>query len=132
MARFGLLAHDAVQRLLDTFLMACKGHGWLKTRGTQRTDSTHVVAAIRRLYSLECIQEALRHALNQRSEVNASWVRQQVPLAWYARYGPRADVSRFPKETSKRDALAQVGAEGSQLLDWLHEAERAAGRGRVG
>jgi transposase len=108
-----LLAPDAAQWLLDTFLAACKARGWIKGRGTQRTDSTYVVAAIRRLYSLECVQEALRHALNQLSEVNAPWVRQQVPLEWYERYGPRAEVSRFPKETRKRDALAlQIGAEG--------------------
>src|SRR5215218_3917406 len=37
-----LLAHDGAQRLLDTFLAACKARGWLKARGTQRTDSTHV------------------------------------------------------------------------------------------
>jgi transposase len=121
-----LLAHDAVQRLLDTFLAACKGRGWIKTRGTQRTDSTHVVAAIRRLYYLECVQEALRSALNQLSDAHATWVRQRVPLVWYERYGPRADVSRFPKEPSKRDALAlQVGADGYQLLDWLGEDEGA-------
>src|SRR5205823_8775422 len=115
-----LLAHDAAQRLLDTFLAACKSHGWIKPRGTQRTDSTHVLAAIRRLYSLECVQEALRHALNQLSEVNAAWVRQQVPVAWYERYGPRAEVARFPKETSQREALApQIGADGYHLLEWL-------------
>jgi hypothetical protein len=71
------------------------------------------VAAIRRLYYLECVQEAMRYALNQLSEGNADWVRQRVPLAWYERYGPRADVSRFPKETRKRDALAlQIDADG--------------------
>ena len=47
-----LRAFLALQRLLDTFLAACKTHGWIKTRGTQRTDSTHVLAAIRRLYYL--------------------------------------------------------------------------------
>jgi transposase len=121
-----LLAHDAAQRLLDTFLAACKARGWIKVRGTQRTDSTYVVAAIRRLYYLECVQEAMRHALNQLSEVNAPWVRQQVPLEWYERYGPRAEVSRFPKETSKRDALAlQIGADGYALLDGLGRDERA-------
>jgi transposase len=120
-----LLAHDAVQRLLDTFLAACKVRGWIKTRGTQRSDSTHVFAAIRRLYYLECVQEAMRHALNQLSQAHAPWVRQQVPLEWYERYGPRAEVSRFPKETSKRDALAlQIGADGYQLLDWLKGDER--------
>jgi transposase len=121
-----LLAHEASQRLLDTFLTACKARGWIKARGTQRTDSTHVLAAIRRLYYLECVQEAMRHALNQLSEVNALWVRQQVPIEWYECYGPRAEVSRFPKETSKRDALAlRVGADGYQLLDWLGGDERA-------
>ena len=31
-----LLAHEAAQRLLDTFLAACKAHGWIKAkaRGT--------------------------------------------------------------------------------------------------
>ena len=48
-----LLAHDATQRFLDTFLTACKARGWLKARGTQRTDSTHVLAAIRTLNRLE-------------------------------------------------------------------------------
>jgi transposase len=119
-----LLTHAAVQRLLDTFLAACKGRGWIKTRGTQRTDSTYVVAAIRRLYSLECVQEAMRYALNQLSEGNAAWVRQRVPLAWYERYGPRAEVARFPKETSKRDALAlQIGADGYTLMEWLWRDE---------
>jgi transposase len=121
-----LLAHDAVQRLLDTFLAACKTHGWIKPRGTQRTDSTHVLAAIRRLYYLECVQEALRHALNQLSEVNAPWVHQHVPAAWYARYGPRAEVGRFPKEANKREALAvQIGADGYHLLEWLGADEHA-------
>ena len=45
-----LLAHEAGQRFLDTFLAACKARGWIKARGTQRTDSTHVLAAIRTLH----------------------------------------------------------------------------------
>jgi len=119
-----LLAHEAVQRLLDTFLAACKTHGWIKTRGTQRTDSTHVLAAVRRLYYLECVQEALRSALNHLSEADAAWVQQHVPMAWYERYGPRAEVARFPKETSKRDALAlQIGADGYALMEWLWRDE---------
>jgi transposase len=113
-----LRAHEAAQRLLDTFLSACKARGWLKARGTQRTDSTHVLAAIRNLHRLECVLEAMHHALNQLSEADPGWVRQHVPLAWYDRYGLRADRGRLPKEASKRDALAlQIGADGYQLLD---------------
>jgi transposase len=113
-----LLAHDGAQRLLDTFLAVCKTRGWLKARGTQRTDSTHVLAAIRTLHRLERVLETLRAALNQLSAADAAWVRQHVPVAWYERYGPRAEAMRLPKEASKRDALAvQIGAEGYALMD---------------
>ena len=43
--RCRLLAHAAGLRFLDTVLAACKARGWVKARGTQRTDSTHVLAA---------------------------------------------------------------------------------------
>ena len=53
------------------------------------------------------------YALNQLSEAAPDWVREQAPLEWYERYGPRADLFRLPKETSKRHALAlAIGADG--------------------
>jgi transposase len=76
-----LLTHEAAQRLLDTFLTSCKARGWIKARGTQRTDSTHVLAAIRTLHRLERVLETLRAALNQLSAAAASWVRQHIPVA---------------------------------------------------
>jgi transposase len=115
-----LLAHEAAQRLLDTFLTACKAWGWIKARGTQRTDSTHVLAAVRTLYRFECVLEAMHQALNQLSDADPTWVRQHVPLEWYTRYGLRAEQARLPKDTSKRTAFArQIGAEGYLLLDWV-------------
>ena len=119
-----LLTHEAAQRLLDTFLTTCKARGWLKARGTQRTDATHVLAAIRTLHRLECALEAMRYALNQLSDVAPAWVRQEVPLEWYTRYGLRSDQTRLPKDASKREALArQIGGDGYQLLDWVQAAD---------
>src|SRR5438552_3726890 len=121
-----LLAHDAAQRFLDTFLTTCKARGWIKARGTQRTDSTHVLAAIRTLHRLECALEAMHYALNQLSAAAPAWVQQHMPLDWYTRYGLRADQMRLPKEASKREALArQVGLDGYQLLDALWAATSA-------
>ena len=112
------VAHEAGQRFLDTFLATCKARGWIKARGTQRTDSTHVLAAIRTLHRLACVLEALHDALNQLSAADPAWVQQHVPLDWYTRYGLRADQMRLPKEASKREALARpVGMDGYQLLD---------------
>jgi transposase len=76
-----LLAHDGAQRLFDTFLAVCKARGWIKARGTQRTDSTHVLAAMRTLHRLERVLETLRAALNQLSAADAAWVRQHIPGA---------------------------------------------------
>src|SRR5512144_2898922 len=44
-----LLESEGGQHLLDELLRRLVEHGWLKARGRQRTDSTHVVAAIREL-----------------------------------------------------------------------------------
>jgi transposase len=126
--RHRLLTHEAGQRCLDTFLATCKARGWIKARGTQRTDSTHVLAAIRTLHRVECVLEAMHWALNQLSDVAPAWVPQHVPLEWYPRYGLRSDQARLPKEASKREALArQIGADGYQLLDWVWAADPALG-----
>src|ERR671922_731301 len=126
--RCRVLAHEAGQRFLATFLAACKARGWVKARGTQRTDSTHVLAAIRTLHRLECVLEAMHYALNQLSEAAPAWVRQQVPPAWYTRYGLRSDQARLPKDVSKHEALArQIGADGYQLLEWVRTADPSLG-----
>ncbi len=112
-----LLANDAAQRLLDTFLAACKASGLIKVRGTQRTDATHVLAAIRTLQRLECVLDTMHLALNQLASADPAWVQQHIPLDWYARYGLRAEGSRLPKDASKREALAaSIGADGYQLM----------------
>ncbi len=123
-----VLTHQAGQRFLDAFLAACNARGWIKVRGTQRTDSTHVLAAIRTLHRLECVLEAMHDALNQLSAAAPAWLQQHVPLDWYPRYGLRSDQARLPQETSKREALArQVGADGYQLLAWVQSADTALG-----
>jgi transposase len=119
-----LLAQEAGQRCLATFLATCKARGWIKARGTQRTDSTHILAAIRTLHRGECVLEAMHAALNQLSAADPLWVQQHVPLDWYRRYGLRSDQARLPKEASKREARArQVGVEGYPLLDGMWAAD---------
>jgi transposase len=62
--RTRVVALTAEERFLEVVLDLCKDRGWLKTRGRQRTDSTHVLAKIRVLNRAECVVETLRHALN--------------------------------------------------------------------
>ena len=47
----------------------------LKAEGRQRTDSTHIIGAVRELNRLEIVGEALRHALNVLSQVDPAGLR---------------------------------------------------------
>ena len=67
---------QAEQRLLDTLL------DQLKERGRQRTDSTHVLAAIRVLNRLERVGETLRAALNQLAVITPDWLQGLAPPEW--------------------------------------------------
>jgi hypothetical protein len=62
-------------KLLDTFLELCQQRGYLRTRSRQRTDSTHVLGAVKVLNSLELVGETLRHALNVLATVVPEWLR---------------------------------------------------------
>ena len=77
--RARLVAGAAEQRLLDRLLTLARERGLLKPRGRQRTDSTHVLAAIHVLNRLECVGETLRHALNSLAVVAPEWLQEQVP-----------------------------------------------------
>src|SRR6266705_1238644 len=115
-----LLAGDAEELLLEKLLERCRALGWLKARGSQRTDSTHVLAAIRVLNRLELVAETLRAALNAVATVAPDWLQAVTPLAWYERYSRRIEESRLPKATAAREAYAHtVGEDGFLLLDAL-------------
>src|SRR5437763_7775239 len=84
--------------LLTTLLKLCREKGWLKERGKQRTDSTHLEAAIRLTKRFVCAGEALRAALNSLAVVVPDWLKKHVPPEWYPRYEKRMEDYRFPKE----------------------------------
>jgi transposase len=124
--RTRLVAGGAEQQLLDTLLNWARLFGVLKARGRQRTDSTHVVAAVRALNRLERVGETLRAALNSLAVVAPEWLRDLAPSAWYERYGPRVDNYRLPKSDAAREALAAtIGGDGVRLLRAVDAAQGA-------
>jgi transposase len=121
--RTRLLAGGAEQLLLDALLARLRERGLLKARGRQRTDSTHVLAAIRVLNRLERVGESLRHALNSLAVVAPDWLRSQVPPEWFDRYGARIESYHLPKTAAGREELvATIGADGHRLLQAVEAA----------
>jgi transposase len=101
--RARLLEGGLEQILLDRLLEHCRQRGWLKARGRQRTDSTHVVGAVKVLNQLELVGETLRHALNVLATVAPDWLKQQAKPEWYERYGERIEDYRLPKDKTERE-----------------------------
>jgi transposase len=122
-----LLAGSAEELLLEKLLERCRTMGLLKARGQQRTDSTHVLAAIRVMNRLELVAETLRAALHELATVAPAWLQGLAPLAWYERYSRRIEDTRLPQSQASRAAYAQmVGEDGFALLDALETPETPA------
>jgi len=73
--RTRLVEGGAESLLFDTVLQFMIGKGVVKTKGTQRTDSTHILAAVRGLNTLERVVETMRHALNALAHTAPDWLR---------------------------------------------------------
>jgi transposase len=129
--RARLIAGSLEHRLLEAMLTHFKARGWLRARGQQRTDSTHVLAAIRTLNRLESVGETLRAALNSLAVVAPDWLLTQVTPDWFDRDGTRVEEYRLPKgQEARAKYAAHIGADGFRLLDaidaddarrWLRE-----------
>ena len=115
--RTRLVVGTAEQRLLDALLSVCRERKWLKARGRQRTDATHVLARVRAVNRLECVGETLRYALNSLATAAPAWVQAHCPAQWIERYGRRVDDYHLPKKKEDRQAYAEViGVDGHALL----------------
>jgi transposase len=123
--RARLIAGHAEQVLLDTLLAHCTERGWLKARGSQRTDSTHVLAAVRALNRIETVAETLRATLNALAAAAPDWLRTVANADWFDRYSMRIEESRLPKgQVAREQYAAQVGADGLGLLAAVYASTR--------
>ena len=115
--RARLVADGAEDRLLTLLLTHFQERGLLKAGGRQRTDSTHVLAAIRQLNRLELVGETMRYTLNQFAQLAPEWLGRIVSAEWSERYGRRFDAFHLPNSADKRHALAQqIGVDGYTLM----------------
>lgn len=115
--RARLVEQHAEQLLLEKMLTVFQQKGWLKARGRQRTDSTHVLAKIRALNRVLCVWETMRFVLNSLAVVAPEWLRAHSQPEWVERYGPRSEDSRSPLGEAERQAFAEdIGRQGAQLL----------------
>jgi transposase len=125
--RARLVAHQLQGMALDMLLERLVEAGLLKARGRQRTDATHVLAAVRDLNRLEMVGETLRAALEALAAAAPAWLAGHVDAEQVKRYAARIDEWRLPGSQAKRRQLAtQIGADGRRLLRAVADANAPA------
>ncbi|MFF4275619.1 hypothetical protein [Streptomyces sp. NPDC001536] len=107
--------------MLDRLVAA----GLLKGRGRQRTDATHVLAAVRRLSRLEPAGESVRAALEEMAEVDPEWLVPLIEPEWATRYGRKVEMGKGAGGTAAvRERAEEFGRDGEELLTavWASDA----------
>jgi transposase len=112
-----LIAGGAERVLLEKILACCETKKLLQGKKKQRTDATHVLAAVRHLSQLELVGETMRRMLDALAQVAPEWLRTCMRPEWTKRYGRGFDGYHLPKSREKLLELAMtIGQDGYQLL----------------
>ena len=119
-----LLSGKSELLLFDLLLTQLRERGYLKARGRQRSDSTHVLAKIRLLNRVEGVGETFRAALNSLAVAAPEWLTGQMQAHWVERYEHRVEDYRLPEgKQAREDYAVVIGKDGSSLLSALYAAE---------
>ena len=111
------------QVVLDTLLKQLAAGGLVKPGGKMRTDSTHVIAAVRDLNRLELAGEAVRACLEALAVAAPHWLAAHLDDSWDKRYAARIDTWRMPASAAKKAELALAyGRDGHTLLTAVYAA----------
>jgi transposase len=111
-----LVAQGQIQMVFEGVVSYLRARGYLKGRGQQRTDATHVLGNVMRLSRLELVGETLRLAVSALVTANAPWTLRWLPASYVESYSQRRMDYRLSTEEVQQQ-LHQAGQEGYWLLD---------------
>jgi transposase len=116
------------QVALDALLERLVSAGLVKAGGKQRTDSTHVAAAVAALNRLELAGESVRAAVEALAAAHPHWLEQRICVPdWSRRYGTPMTAWRPPASQAKQDELAIAYArDGYALLEAIGDESSPA------
>ena len=104
--RSRLVAAGLERALFELLLGRLRELGLVRPGGTQRTDSTQVLGAIRDLNRLELAGETVRAALETLAAAAPGWLAGVIDASWQEVYGQRIDEWRLPASQARRTELA--------------------------
>ena len=114
--------HGLEEKVLEQLLAALIERGLLGAGGKVRTDSTHVIAAVRNLNRLELAGESVRACVEALAVAAPDWLAATIDVSdWSARYTARVDSWRLPTSETRRTELALAYArDGYALIEAVY------------
>ena len=113
-----LLEHAQGQVAFEAVLGGLERAGLVKQKGKQRLDSTHVLAVVSRMGTLECVRESVRLALEELAEVLNEGQRPECWNRLWERYVDSQLDYKASAETLKQKTT-QAGEDVLELRTWL-------------
>lgn len=113
--------HGKERVYFDALLARLKALGFVKKRGRQRTDSTHILALVRQLSRLELVWETLRVTLRAIEKAAPTWYLEHLPESFRTMYTEEKSDFRLT-DAEREKALRQAGADAFWLRDRLIES----------
>ncbi|MBD3008224.1 transposase [Streptomyces sp. 5-10] len=120
---------DRADRLLAVMVERLAAAGLVRRWGRLRTDSTHVLAAVRQLNRGELVGETLRLALEDLAVHAEEWLSQIITPEWGDRYGRPLRYDRIPRGGDERVAYVTRGRRGRHAHPPVRLPRRRAARG---
>lgn len=99
--------NNAIMGVFDKLIAYLVDMKWIEKRGKQRTDSTHILANVKRLSVFELRRESLRLALKELFQTNPEWVKTHLSEAFAEAYAFSLNTYHM-SETKLKEAEKQV------------------------
>jgi transposase len=117
-----LRLHPREQRLFERVVDYLPAQGYIAAGGQQRTDSTHLLGAVRSLSTVDLVRETLDVTLRALSSTDAPWTLGYLPASFVETYAPRQRLDWKGKAelAEQRQRIAQDG-------EWLLEQAKRFG-----
>ncbi len=118
--------HQAERVIFDGIVTLLMELGWVKKKGKQRLDSTHIVGYVRAMSWLECARETLRLALvDLRAEGGRTKPPEFWERLWESYVQSKVDWRLSGKEQTSRHR--QCGQDMRELLEWIDREDPRLG-----
>jgi DDE family transposase len=115
-----LLEHEAERAVFERVVVYLRENGYIQAGGRQRTDSTHILGAVRDLSTVELVRETLRVVVSALISTDALWTVGHLPASFVETYTARQRWD-WTSKSQMTEQLQRMATDGEWLWTQLQQ-----------